>query len=66
MLHYRIMGNHQGSCDELDHADEESEAIRLHGIHQKDCGPNWVVWVEVQSFVDGDLDECYPLQFEHT
>jgi len=59
MIHYRILANHQGQTEELDYTDDKEEAIRFRDEYQ--LGSNWVVWVEVQTFVDGVLDECYPL-----
>lgn len=59
--HYRIMGNYQKKTEEIDHADDEKEALRLQGEYQIAFGKDWSIWVEVQTFVEGQLDECIPL-----
>lgn len=59
--HFRIMGNHGRSTEEIDHADSEGEAIRLRGEYQLAFGKDWHIWVEVQTYEDGELDECFPL-----
>jgi len=68
MKHYRIMGNYQGNTEEIDcvapsegYANPEAEARRLRSEYQFSFGPNWVIWVEVQTFKNGILDECIPL-----
>ena len=60
--HYRIMGNYQRSTEEIDHADDEKEALRLQGEYQIAFGKDWSIWVEVQNIVDGVLNNVYPLQ----
>lgn len=59
MIRYRVMANHQGQTEEIDLTSDKEEAIRWRDEYQ--IGSRWVVWVEVQTFVDGVLDECYPL-----
>jgi hypothetical protein len=61
--HYRIMGNYEGTTEEVDSTDDKKEAIRLRGEYQLAFGSSWSVWVEVQTFDDtGTLDECYKLE----
>jgi len=60
--HWRIMGNYQGSTEEIDHADDEAEAVHLQGQYQFAFGPSWDVWVEVQEYEEGQLMDCYPLE----
>lgn len=67
--HYRIMGNWQGNTEEIDcvdpnynDGDPEEEARRLRAEYQLAFGPNWTVWVEVQTFNKyGVLDDCFSL-----
>jgi hypothetical protein len=58
---YRIMGNYQGSTEEIDTTDSEFDARFLQTEYSVAYGNSWVIWVEVQEYVDGDLDCCYPL-----
>jgi hypothetical protein len=60
--YYRIMGNHQGQTEEIDGTEVEAEAREWQAQYQLDYGPSWVVWVEVQTYLHGQLDECYPLE----
>jgi len=60
--HFRIMGNYQGTTEEIDTTSDKEEAVRLRGEYQMAYGSSWTVWVEEQAFVDGDLDECLLLE----
>jgi hypothetical protein len=59
--HYRVMGNYQGSTEELDSDDDVETARALRDTYTTALGSDWKVWIEVQTFVNGDLDQIYAL-----
>jgi hypothetical protein len=61
VLHYRIMGNFQGSTEEIDQTSNKQTAQYLQREYSVSYGKSWHIWVEVQTYVQGCLDECYPL-----